>query len=631
MFVVRRDPENPIISPDPNLTWQKLATFNGSPIKKDKTTFCFYRAIEPEDKLINPGLQMSVIGVAESEDGQHYANHEKFIVPENDWEKFGCEDPRVTFIDGKYYIFYTALSKYPFEAAGIKIAVAVSDNLKTINFKTLVTPFNAKAMSLFPEKINGKYTAILTANTDLPPSKMAIAQFDSIEQIWSEEYWNNWYQNIDNYKLELQRDGTDQVEVGAVPIKTEYGWLLIYSHIQNYYTSNKIFGIEAVLLDLDDPRKVIGRTEWPLLVPEAVYEKYGMVQKAIFPSGAVVEGDNLDIYYGSADTSICKASISLSKLLDSIRPETRWKLFKRVPNNPVLEPIQEHKWEDRAAFNPAAIDLGGKVHIFYRAMSEDNTSTIGYASSSDGLTIDERLPEPVYVPRKDFEMKLNPPTGFSGCEDPRVTLIDGKVYMLYTAYDGVNPVRIAMTSIDPEDLINHNWNWSEPRVISPGNVNDKNSCIFPQKINGKYLVMHRIAHVVCVDELNDLEEVIDTSKELFGFREGMWDSQKVGISAPPMWTEKGWLLLYHGVSIKSKYCMGAVLLDFDDPTVILARTSYPLFAPEMEYEKSGEVANVVFPCGAVIRDGKLIVYYGGGDKVVGIAYADLNEVLKTLE
>src|SRR5207237_1268813 len=128
-------------------------------------------------------------------------------------------------------------------------------------------------------------TAILTVNTDMPPAKIAIARFDKEEDIWSETYWKKWLPTIDKNTITLKRGNDDQVELGAPPLKTKKGWLIIYSHIQKYYTSHKIFGIEAVLLDLKDPCKIIARTRTPLLVPEESYEKYGIIPNTIFPSG----------------------------------------------------------------------------------------------------------------------------------------------------------------------------------------------------------------------------------------------------------------------------------------------------------------------------------------------------------
>src|SRR5260221_1537300 len=526
MFVVKRDESNPIISPNPDLSWQNMATFNGCPVKIGNKTYCLYRAISSEDTFFQPGLNISIIGIAESSDGQNFTNHRKLIEPVEAWEKYSCEDPRVVFLEGKYYIFYTAISNYPITPDGIKIAVAISDDLKTISERRLVTPFNAKAMSLFPEKINGKYTAILTANTDYPPSRIAIRQFDALEDLWNEEKWKDWYKDLESHSLVLHRDHNDQVELGAPPIKTKDGWLVIYSHIQKYFSSDKVFGIEAVLLDLNDPTKMIGRTDFPIIIPETVYEHYGMIPSIVFPSGSMIEGENLIIYYGAVDTIICKASVNLEKFLEAIKFDTKFKLFKRGEANPIISP-NENEWEKRSTFNPAAIEAGGKIHIFYRAQSWKNTSTFGYANTTDGVHIDERLNEPVYLPRLHEEQKHTGDDGFSGCEDPRMTTIGDKIYATYTAYDGLK-THVAITAIKVEDLINKNWNWDMPTLLTPLDIDDKNSCLLPEKVDGKYLIFHRINHIIVTDYLNSLTEKIDHSKKLFGFRRGMWDSAKVG-------------------------------------------------------------------------------------------------------
>jgi beta-1,2-mannobiose phosphorylase / 1,2-beta-oligomannan phosphorylase len=127
-------------------------------------------------------------------------------------------------------------------------------------------------MSLFPKKIAGKYAVVLTANTDIPPSKIAVAYFDREEQMWSPTYWKSWYSALDQNTIPLQRSLKDHVETGAPPIKTKHGWLLIYSYIKNYLSPPAVFGVEAVLLDLHDPQKIIARTEKPLLVPQEKYE-----------------------------------------------------------------------------------------------------------------------------------------------------------------------------------------------------------------------------------------------------------------------------------------------------------------------------------------------------------------------
>ncbi len=634
MSILYRSEKNPILKPNKRESWEAEAVFNGCPIKSNGKYYMVYRALSLPHYYLSAKTKMrvSTVGIAESDNGVDFTNRRRLITPEEDWEKYGCEDPRITKIDGKYYIFYTALSEYPFTAEGIKVALAISKDLKTIDEKHLITPFNAKAMALFPEKINGKLCAIVSVDTDNPPSKIAFAYFDKEEDMWSREYWEEWYENIDKYKIELQRRPQDHVEVGAQPIKTEHGWLLIYCYIRDYFSDKKLFGIEAVLLDLDDPTKMKERTKYPILSPEEGYETYGMVPDTIFPSGAMIKDDKIYIYYGATDTFCALATGELSLLMEALfEPEISIEQFKRVKNNPILEPIKENPWEAKAVFNPAAIYEEGKVRIIYRAMSEDNTSVFGYAESSDGINIDFRAEQPIYVPREQFEQKYIP-NGNSGCEDPRITKIDDRIYMLYTAYSGHQPPRIAITSIALEDFLKQNWDWKTPVVISPPEFDNKDACLLPEKVNGRYLIFHRYGKDIDIDFVDSLD--FDGSKWLEEHRwlrprHGMWDSSKIGIAAPPIKTDEGWLLLYHGVSVEDKnYRVGAVLLDSENPLKILGRTYEPLFEPREPYEKHGQVGNVVFPCGAIMKGDDLIIYYGGGDSVVGAAVASVKEVIK---
>ena len=629
MFVAKRSTHNPILKPTGDHSWESHATFNWCPIQDRSKIHCVYRAESEEKYVHGKELRMSTVGYAQSSDGTYFAKRSQLIFPEHEWEKFGCEDPRVTKIDGIYYIFYTALSVFPFSAEGIKVAVATTKDFKKIKEKHLVTPFNAKAMTLFPEKINGKYVAMLSAHTDQPPAIIAMAEFDRIEQMWSETYWREWHDNINNHRIELRRSDQDHVEIGAPPIKTKDGWLLIYSHIQNYFSENKIFGIEAVLLDLNDPSKIIARTSGPLLVPEEIYEEFGQLPNIIFPSGCFLHGKKLHIYYGATDTTGCRAKINIDNLLSSMKKEP---VFKRYEDNPIISPLKKHSWEDKAVFNPAAIDLRGKAHILYRAMGKDDTSVVGYAASKNGKDITERIDEPIYTPRAPFEAKYHP--GNSGCEDPRITQMDDHLHMLYTAFDGVNPPRVAATSISIEDFLNRSWNWTDPAIITPTGIDDKDACLFPGKIKEKYYVLHRTDNHICFDPIESLDfhkHKVESLTPIIGPRVGMWDSKKVGIAAPPIKTKKGWLLFYHGVSDSSTYRVGAVLLQLSDPRVILSRTTDAIFEPETDYEKEGQVPNVVFPCGVIMRRGTIFMYYGGGDSVVGVATARLKAILEALQ
>ncbi len=637
MYVVRRSTHNPIVIPNRDHYWEEFATFNLCPIKAGKEMYGLYRAISAVDKIAIQ-QQISTIGIGHSKDGIHFEDRRPFITPQEEWEAHGCEDPRVTFFEGKYYIFYTALSRYPFGPEGIKVAVAISKDLKQVDERHFVTPFNSKAMTLFPERINSKITVIFSAHTDSPPARMSIAQFDHIEELWDTERWENWIEDLDAHSVDFKRTQYDHLEVGAPPLKTKQGWLLIYSHIQNYFESpehlDRIFGIEAILLDLKDPTKIIGRTKGPILAPEEAYELTGYVSNIVFPTGALIHKDVLTIYYGAADTTSCAAHVNLNDLLSSMHPDTKdnWS-FKRAKENPILLPKPENDWESKATFNPAAIALKGTIHILYRTLSSNNTSSIGYASSVDGIHLVERLETPIYVPREDFEMKKIE-NGNSGCEDPRVTQIGKNLYICYTAFDSIGPPRVAISSITEKDFLARKWNWTKPQLITPPGFDDKDTCLLPEKLKGGYFVLHRVGNEICGDYLKSLDFSKDTVNKcirIIGPSIHGWDNAKVGISAPPIKTKYGWLMLYHGVSKgHSTYRVGFVLLDLKDPGIVLARSSDAIFEPEEHYEKVGIVNNVVFPCGMVVKDKLLYIYYGGADTVIGVATMKLSIVLDAL-
>ncbi len=625
MFTLNRCEHNPIISPMRERPWEAAASFNGCPIREGKKTYMVYRAMSEPDILREPHIRMSVIARAVSTDGIHYDERRVFISPDQEFDRYGCEDPRVTKIDDTYYIFYTALGGYPYSVDNIKVAVALSKDMETVTEKHLVTPFNAKAMALFPNKINGKMAALITVNTDRKPSDICYVEFNKPEDMWSSDFWNNWWQNLDAHKIHIRRFPSDHLELGAPPVKTKDGWLMIYSHIQNYGDSKQVFGIEAILLDLENPRHVVGRTAGPFMVPEEYYEHTGQVAHVIFPTGALINKDRLEIYYGAADTHCALATIPLDNLLSSLTGKQK-KLIKRFPGNPIISPRPSMLWETRGTLNPAAIYLDGKTHILYRAVSVDNISTVGYATSIDGLSVDERLDKPIYFPRADFESK--------GCEDSRVMQIGEKLYMTYTAYDGVTP-RVAISSISVDDFLKRKWgSWSKPEVITPPSIANKDAAILPEPVKGGYMVFHRVNEDVCADFVASLDftkDKITRCIEIITPRRGMWDGGKVGISCPPVKTKNGWLLLYHGVSWSTTYRVGAVLLDLDDPTVVKARTAVPLFEPEEEYEHKGVVNNVVFPCGLVVRGTTAFMYYGAGDSVVGVATMKMATLLRMLE
>ena len=313
MLEGKRSSENPILLPDPASAWESEAVYNPSPAVCKDAIRLLYRAT---GKAADGKPQTSSIGVASGTDGVHFKDRRQLIAPDHPWEQFGCEDPRVTEFEGRFYIFYTAVET--FSADGIKVAVAVSDDLVTVTEKHLVTPFNAKAMALFPERIQGKIAAILTVNTDRPPAKIALALFDRTEDIWSEAYWKEWYAHLDDHVVPVDVNEKDQIEVGSAPLKTAKGWLLFYSYIYNYFVPPAIFGVQALLLDIADPRKIVGEVKRPFVVPEEEYEQYGRVPRIVFPSGALLRRSNVYLYYGAVDTTSCLAVFRLKDLLEEL-------------------------------------------------------------------------------------------------------------------------------------------------------------------------------------------------------------------------------------------------------------------------------------------------------------------------
>lgn len=311
----------------------------------------------------------------------------------------------------------------------------------------------------------------------------------------------------------------------------------------------------------------------------------------------------------------------------------------RAKENPIISPRPENGWEAWQTFNPGVILLNDKVHFLYRAIGLDGVSRLGYAVSGDGFTIDERLSYPVYEHNKK-ERVFNVYSYFSGgswggSEDPRLVRVDEEdvLYMTYTACD--NDLRIGLTSIKVSDFLNKKWRWQPPVLISPPDEVHKNWLIFPEKIHGKYAILHSIKPDIQIEYVNSLEfNGTDYVESFHGGpqRKNCWDKWLRGAGAPPLKTKDGWLLFYHAMDNDwSKYKVGAMLLDLDDPTKILHRLREPILEPKEPYENCGYKSGVVYVSGAVVKDGNLLVYYGGADNYVCVVYAPLEEFLGALK
>ena len=266
-------------------------------------------------------------------------------------------------------------------------------------------------------------------------------------------------------------------------------------------------------------------------------------------------------------------------------------------------------------FNPAAVYLDKRVHILYRAIGEDGVSRLGYASSSDGYHIDERLPHPVFEPANAKERY--------GCEDPRLTEMEGKCIMTYTAYGDI--YQIGLTTISIENMQNKKWDWEE-RFFPFPNIRNKNAVIFPRRVNDRYLMCHRLDPDIYIAYSDDLRTWEDTSL-LMRPRSGFWDCVKIGAAGPPIELDEGWLLVYHGVDVKRTYRLGVTILDKENPERVVYRSKIPILEPTEDYERFGFVPNVVFSCGTILLDGQLLIYFGCADTVIGVATFDLDEII----
>lgn len=292
----------------------------------------------------------------------------------------------------------------------------------------------------------------------------------------------------------------------------------------------------------------------------------------------------------------------------------------------ILEPIAEHKWESRAVLNPGTIREGDIVHILYRAVEGENFSTIGYAKLDRNGNVLERRPEPVIKRETDQEKQ--------GCEDARIVKFDDTYYIFYTAYNGTT-VRVAAASTT--DFLTY----KKHGVIIPG-VNNKDAMIFPELINNKVILIHRVEPNIQFAYFDSIEQMLSGDENYWkNYLERIdeftvmrpefdWEYSKIGAGAPPIKTARGWLMIYHGVDKNLVYRAGAALLDLEDPTKIIGRLPYPVLEPKRKYELKGDVPNVVFPEGTALFDDELLVYYGGADKVIAMASVNINELLDAL-
>ena len=315
-------------------------------------------------------------------------------------------------------------------------------------------------------------------------------------------------------------------------------------------------------------------------------------------------------------------------------------------------------FESEAVLNPAAYIDGDQVHLFYRAVRTGNFSSIGYAVFDKG-ELSYRALEPVLKPERSWERH--------GVEDPRLVRLEDRFQMFYVAYDG-HDVQIARAEAkmlpyfkkegpvspmitygeikklckigDPNSYL---CSYAEADLPSNQLLWDKDSFIFPERVGGKLVMVHRIhpnMQLLFFDSFEQLDKKYwlhylgDLESQTVLRRRFWFENGYIGGGAPPVRTEAGWLMIYHAVEQedgKRTYRAGAALLDLENPLKVIGRLRQPLFGPEEKWERVGIVPDVVFPTGAVIRGETLEVYYGAADTCIGMISFRLAELLTELK
>ena len=332
--------------------------------------------------------------------------------------------------------------------------------------------------------------------------------------------------------------------------------------------------------------------------------------------------------------------------------------LERFAGNPILSPHPDHEWEDLAVFNPAAWydPQAGEVLLLYRAAESgpEYKCYFGLAKSKDGFHFERVSDRPVLNPSVE---------GFDGAtiQDPRMVKIGDWYYITYACrhypfgqFWVPKDQQLYRRPESPPDfprylrinatltglLLTQDFQtWIRAGWLTDPLLDDRDVVLFPEQVGGKYVMMHRPLEWVGPQYgVEHASAWISLADDLLGFRESKllitnkypWETAKLGVNTPPIKTAHGWLTIYHAVGPDKFYRLGALLLDLDDPSRVLHRTPDWLMQPELDYEIEGYYRGVCFPCGAVVIDGTLLVYYGGGDKYCAVATCGLDDLVQHL-
>jgi len=320
--------------------------------------------------------------------------------------------------------------------------------------------------------------------------------------------------------------------------------------------------------------------------------------------------------------------------------------FVRSTKNPILTPGGTG-WRKAAVFNPGAIERDGEIFLFERAARSLRPfqTSIGLLSSRDGVHFEPVLDHPILT----GEM-LGFPEG--SVQDARVVVIDGRYLLTYALQPyGIDccPTGVGLPEYITEPYAG--WNslpfpeitrsgiavsddlveWRPVAFTTPAEIDDRDNVLFPARIDGRFALLRRPRAGTDVPSIwiSYSDDLLDWSEpRLVAQPEHSWEAAKIGTGPPPIRTDRGWLLIYHGVDDQCVYRVGVMILDLDDVERVIARSERPVLEPQAYYERFGLVIpNVVFPCGAVVRDGRVFLYYGCADTSIALATARVDDLL----
>jgi predicted GH43/DUF377 family glycosyl hydrolase len=343
---------------------------------------------------------------------------------------------------------------------------------------------------------------------------------------------------------------------------------------------------------------------------------------------------------------------------------TRWK------NNPILGPNPNLPWGKDEARNPGVVFDGNKFHMLFTtstAMREGGDMVLGYAQSRDGVNF-EVAPEPFIRPSENFD-----DFDYGTVEDTRITELDGKFYIAYAGRSQkIKEFAEGKRRLGPDGNINPTWTENFRRVglavtedwrsfdrlgpITNEHISDANVALFPEKINGKYAYLHRptpfipwtlpliynpgAMWIAFSDGLGlwstnrregawDMVDGVDIPDDHLLIKpEYKWEELKVGASGVPIPTDDGWLVFYHAVDRAGDYRIGLMLLDRENPCIVIARCDKPVMEPEAGYESKGRYpAGCIFPCANVVIGEDVFMYYGAVDQYICLATLKLRDAL----